>query len=196
MPIELILRVLERIAPFVSAASALIAIVFAIVIHLKTRNLMRRLERPVISLVKTNVKPSLKTLHLFLEFKNIGKNPAMKVKIHVYGCDTYGSLKLEKISSIHVVNQKDPGISFSWRVDVSPYEQGRNFVFYIEVTYQDIFTTRHYPSKLWLMYRTGESELKDMDIKEYRKMKQAIEKNGDYRARGKFYEILKRKKKT
>jgi hypothetical protein len=185
-----------EVASVISAASALVAIIFAIVIHLRTRNLMRRVERPVISLVKANVKPSLKTLHLFLEFKNIGKNPAMKVKIHMDGCETHGPLKLEKINSIHIVNQKDPGISFLWKVDVSPYEQGRNFIFYIEVAYQDIFTTKHYRSELWLMYRTGESELKDMDVTEYRKMKNVIEKKGDYRARKKFYEIIKRKEKT
>ena len=62
-------------ALFVSAISALVAVVFAIVVYFLTR----RKERPVISLIKAKVEVSLETMHLFLEFQNIGKNPACDV---------------------------------------------------------------------------------------------------------------------
>lgn len=101
-------------APFVSAISALVAVVFAIVVYFLTR----RKERPVISLIKAKVETPLETIHLFLEFKNIGKNPALKVKIHTYGCSKKDPLIIKKVGSIHIVNQKDPGMSFPWNVEV------------------------------------------------------------------------------
>lgn len=183
-------------APFISAASALVAIGFAIVVFFISRRSMRRIERPVISLVSVNMPKPLHTLNLNLCFKNIGKNPATEVKIHMYGCPTQDLSKIEKISSIHIINQKDPGVSFPWRVDVSSYKQGVNFAFYINVTYQDVFTTKHYRNELWLMHRIGESDLEDMDVKAYRKMKKEMEKNTFYQASKKFYEIIKKKRKN
>jgi len=165
-------------APFVSAISALIAVVFAIVIYFLTR----RKERPVISLTESKVESSLETVHLFLEFKNVGKNPALKVKIHMYGCPRGDTLMIKKMGSIHIVNQKDPGISFSWRVEVKPVyysieldnDESAGFLFYIELTYQDIFTKKDYRNELWFIHKKGEHELKDMDIKDYRNMEKEI----------------------
>lgn len=179
---------MEEAAPFISAISALVAIVFAIVVFFISRRSIRRIERPVISLVGVNVQASLKTLHLFLQFKNIGKNPAMQVKIHMYGCSTQDLSKIKKINSIHIINQKDPGISFPWHVEVSSYRQGLSFAFYINVTYQDVFTSKHYRNELWLIYRIGESDLKDMDVKGYREMKKAMGKIT-------FYKIIRRKRR-
>lgn len=68
-----------------------------------------------------------------------------------------------------------------------------NFLFYIGLTYQDIFTKKHYPNELWLIYKKGEAKLKDMDIKDYRKMKKAMEKIPFYQAHKKSYKIIRRK---
>ncbi len=173
MQLEVILETLERIAPFVSAISAVIAISLAIFVY----SLTKRRERPVISLIGKKVKMSLQTVHLFLKFRNIGRNPALKVKIHIYGCTTKDLLKIKKAGSIHIVNQKDPGMSFSWDVGmrVSPdYIDLVDILFYIRLTYQDMFTKKDYRNEIWMIYKKGQSELNDMDVKDYDDMKALI----------------------
>lgn len=162
-------------ASIVSAISALVAVITVIIIHFQSRSLMRRIERPVISLDSTNVRTPLHTMHLELCFKNIGKNPAVNMALLIYGCRKQESQKLEEIGNIYIVNQKDPGASFVWAVDVS-YKKKTNFLFYIEMIYGDIFTGKLYYNKLWLMHRKGESDLKDMDIEDISKIYFLIEK--------------------
>ncbi len=163
-------------AAIVSAISALVAGITVIIIHFQSRSLMRRIERPVISLITSKVKPYFKTVHLFLEFENIGRNPAIEMKVHMFGC-VKGEYLIKKIDSVHIVNQKDPGVSFSWDAMAKVPGAGLwNFLFYIGLTYQDIFTNKYYPNELWFIYKAGKFELKDMDIKDCRKMKEEMEK--------------------
>ena len=150
-------------ASVISAISALIAVLSLIIIHFQSRSLMRRIERPVISLDSTDVQRPLHTMHLELCFKNIGKNPAANILLRINGCRNQKSPKMENIDNKYIANQKDPGVSFFWTVDVS-YKERTDFLFYIEITYQDMLTSKPYRNKFWLIYRKGESDLKDMDI--------------------------------
>ncbi len=167
-----------EIAALISATGAVIAFIFAIVVHFQTRNLMRRMERPTISLVKTDIGSSyIGKLRVSFEFKNIGKSSATKLNVHMYGCLKQVALIVKKIDTVHIVNQKEPGMSFPWEVEVryAPQE-AKDFLFCIEVTYRDIVTAKNYHNELWLRYRRGESNLKDMDIKDYYNMKREMPK--------------------
>lgn len=181
-------------AAVISAISALVAVGLTIAIY----SLTRLKERPVISFVKAKIKLSLETAHLSLEFKNIGRNPAIEVKVHMFACLKEEHLAVKKIDSVHIVNQKDPGISFYWDVEakIPKHTRPLDFLFYIGLTYQDIFTNKDYLNEIWLIHKTGELKLKDMDIRDYRKMKKAMEKIIFYQdLHKKFYEIIRRKRR-
>lgn len=175
-------------AAFISAISALVAVITVIIIHFQSRSLMRRIERPVISLDSTNVRvPMLHTMRLELCFKNIGRNPAIGVSVYMFGCCKEQSLMVEEIDRVHIVNQKDPGISFFWYVELnlSDYINPVNFLFYISLIYQDIFTKKHYSNELWLIHKKGEPKLKDMDIRDCRKMRKEMKNILFYRVKHK-----------
>ena len=170
-----------EIATLVSATTALIAIIFAVVIHYQTRNLMKRTERPIVSLVETQCKIELSTMHLNLIFKNIGKNPAKDLRIAMAGCPKQKLASLKKLSDILVVNRKDPGTTFTWGVQVGMNERGElekaNFLFYILVAYSDMFDlSKVYRDPWYLEYKVGERELTDMRREDYLALKPYIKK--------------------
>jgi len=165
-----------EIATLVSATTALIAIIFAVVIHYQTRNLMKRTERPIVSLVETQCKIELSTMHLNLIFKNIGKNPAKDLRIAMAGCPKQKLASLKKLSDILVVNRKDPGTSFPWGVEVGMLEKV-SFLFYILVAYSDMFDlSKVYRDPWYLEYKVGERELTDMRREDYLALKPYIKK--------------------
>jgi len=89
-------------------------------------------------------------------------------------------------------------MSFSWDVEakILNHTGPLDFLFYIGLTYQDIFTNKDYFNEIWLIHKIGELNLKDMDIRDYRKMKKAMEKIIFYQdLHKKVYEIIRRKRR-
>jgi len=130
---------------------------------------MKRTERPCISLVETHCKKELSTLHLALLFKNIGKNPAKDLRITMAGSPKKELASFKKVSDTFVANRKDPGMPFTWIVEIVHFskETGKNeivdFLFYVYVVYTDVYdATRTYREPWHFEYRVGDRELRDM----------------------------------
>ena len=165
-----------EIAALVSATTALIAIIFAVVIHYQTRNLMKRTERPIVSLVETRCIIKLSTMHTNLIFKNIGKNCAKDLRIVMAGCPKQKLASLKKLSDILVVNREDPGTTFTWGVEVGMVEQV-SFLFCILVAYSDMYDlSKVYRDPWYLEYKVGERELVNMRRKDYLDLRPYIKK--------------------
>lgn len=168
------------IAPIISAVCALLAVWAA----LGARSFMRRTERPIISLFDDLA--TLKDFTICLKFKNTGKHPATKVKVHMLGCYNSASLKPKKIGKkgVHITNRKDPGMSFSYKEKI-PYKKIEDLLFYVHITYQDVYTTKDYCDNFKLICKKGKSTLQDMDIADWNKMRKKIPRKFQMNSKGK-----------
>lgn len=160
-----------EIAATISAICAAISAFLAWRIIVKSDKLMRISQRPIISLLDTEAVMKLSTMHVGLNFKNTGTHTAGNVRVRVFGCPKQKTLQVEGIGDKQVMNQKDPGITFSWtRLDIDNKNK-TDFMFYVEVRYTDIITTKKYRNGFRLIYKKGERSLHDMDIPDWIKMR-------------------------
>lgn len=163
-----VLDALAQLAPFLGGVAAVIAVIFSVVIHYQTRNLMKRVERPIMSLQNTQCAYNelSNKMNVNLTFKNIGNHPARNLHYVVAGCckDSYESF--QKLSDWFTVDRKDPGLTFTvyWKGEIGFLEHGESFLFYISVNYEDAYDpSKVYSDDCWyLEYKWLQSGLDSM----------------------------------
>lgn len=127
------------------------AFLFAMIIHLQTRSLMKRTERPIISLFGMEGKIELSTLHVKLVFKNIGRNPARSVRISMVAFPKGNPAFSSDIDDFWIGNRIDPEGTFAYTGSVHVLEE-EELLLYVIVNYMDIYSHKRYPDDLYLKY--------------------------------------------
>ena len=166
---------LAQLAPFLGGVAAVIAVVFSVVIHYQTRNLMRRVERPIMSLQSTQCSyDDISKINVDLTFKNIGKHPAGNLHYVVAGCRKDMHILFEKLGDWFTVDRKDPGSTFTayWKGKIGFLDaadsSGASFLLYISMDYEDIYDPSNVYSDSWYQeYKLGQSGLDSMHREDY-----------------------------
>lgn len=176
-------------AALVSAISACIAVIFALLIHLATRRLLKRIERPIISLDTPQCKPSLISesqirVDLKFPFKNIGKNPAQYLEIHAGMCPKKAPQLFKNCADISMANRIDPQGHFTWETHFKytpiPGKELQStkidFLLYILLTYKDMFDPhKEYYDGFYLEYTVGDTTAVDSTMENRLALKPYIE---------------------
>lgn len=117
------------------------ALFFSIIIHFQARSLMKRTERPIISLFRMEGKIELSTLHVKLTFKNIGRNPAEGVRISMVAFPKGNLVFTSDIDDSSIGNRIDPEGTFPYSRSVDVLEE-KELLLYVLVNHVDIYSRK------------------------------------------------------
>lgn len=165
-------------ASWISAITAMLAVVISLWIHWQTQQLLKPTERPIISIVDSNCKrePNKDTseLEIILNIivRNVGKHPAGDLRMRVWGTlvEEPNNLKM-----IYDRSMSDPlfsdiqGILPSPKITCQQSNLGDEIFFYIRMDYKDeFFQDKGYTQNFHLIYEIGKDHipLADSNVKE------------------------------
>jgi len=145
---------LKELSATISALAALTALGFSIFIYVRTRKILKRFERPLISLFRHESKAKLietpPTLNVSIQylFKNIGKHPAQNLRAKVGACQKDKPQDFSHVFDRSAANRIDMGGVFGLNQNFTQNVQleGKKYhlqkielYIYIFVAYEDTF---------------------------------------------------------
>lgn len=149
-----------EVTAVMSVIFACVAFLFAMIVHLQTRSLMKRTERPIISLFRMEGEIELSTLHVKLTFKNIGRNPAEGVHISIVVFPKGNLVFTGDIDDSSIGNRIDPEGTFSYARSVDVLEK-EELSLYVLVSHVDIYSRKRYFDNWYLKYTDDHVEHAD-----------------------------------
>lgn len=168
-----------EVAAVVAVIFAGVAFLFSMIVHLQARSLMKRTERPIVSLFRMEGKIKLSTAHVKLTFKNIGRNPAKGVRISMVAFPKRNPVFSSDIDDSWIGNRIDPEGTFPYTesVHVLGLEE-EEFLFYVLMSYVDIHSHKRYFDDWYLKcadksieHASGEDVLTTKSYFQIRKLK-------------------------
>jgi len=167
-------------------ATVIIAI-FTIFVYIQTRNLIKRIERPILSLATTECeRTEPDEVFMKLRVNNIGKSPAEDIRMVVGLCGREEPESFSAYAHTWVVNRIDMGGGFNYELDVvypptseeeEAKEIGKDILLHVIVTYRDVFDLRNvYREDFWLEYDAGKGNLEHMEMEDYLVLKPYVDK--------------------
>lgn len=136
--------------------------IFSIFIQLEARSLMKRTEKPIISLFRMEGKIKLSTLHVKLTFKNIGRNPAEGVHISMVVFPKGNPVLSSDINDSSIGNRIDPEGTFTYTRSVDVLEEGE-LLLYVLINHVDIYSRKRDFDYWYLKYADDHIEHADGD---------------------------------
>jgi len=177
-------------AALISVIFAGIAVIFSLAIHCQTRKLLKRTERPIISLDMPKCESGLISgsqirVDLKFAFHNIGKNPAQGLRMRMGACLKQMPQLFKNYADASMANRIDPQRKFTWETHLEhPAPSGKelqpeeiHFLLYILVTYKDMFDPgTEYHDEFYLEYTASENTAGDARMENRLSLKPYLEK--------------------
>ena len=181
-------------AAWISAATAMVAVITAIVIHVQTRQLLMPVERPIIAVVNSNCKGVVNekagelTLTVGTVLKNMGKHPADKMRIRVWGAKLGepNNLKLAYDRTCADPLYPDIEVSRPIQLQIKPWgphdrleDQRDEIFFYVRTDYWDMFRrAKQDKNEFHLIYKIGDNFVSTATVETADKFESALRKIG------------------
>jgi hypothetical protein len=181
-------------AAWISAATAMVAVIMSIVIHVQTRQLFIPAERPTITIVNSSCKGVVNekvgelTLTVNTVLKNMGKHPAGKMRIRVWGAKLGEPNNLKSAYDRTCADPLYPEIEVSRpiQLQIKPWgprdrleDQRDEIFFYVRTDYWDMFRrAKQYTSEFHLIYKIGDNFVSTATVEAADKFESALRKIG------------------
>lgn len=181
---------ISALGALVSALFAGTAVVASIIIHCKTRNLLKPTERPILALRKD--EPTHKEIpaenklliNLHLQFVNIGKNPAESVRFRSYfgplsdPDQLESGLDLESANTVYPENEFNPWeqirVEDKASSDMSKI-RALTLFYYCRLDYRDAFDqTRSHTQDFYCIYNIARKRLQHATSEQKRQFQQRV----------------------
>ena len=182
--IEAFLRSLDNYSNLIAAIAVVLALAFSVFVHIKTRNLLIPTERPIISLYETGVLSERKIdiesgfqveTKIEFNFKNIGKHPAMNIRIKIGTARKTKPDRFENLVDNTFVNKVNPDyvfssitpifFTYSGRGDIP--EDSKHFYIYLILEYKNwLKPKKPFYDEYWYSYSIGEKKPHFLTIKD------------------------------
>jgi len=172
----------------ISVLLAMVAVLVSIFIHWQTRQLLKPIERPIISIIDSDCKrePNEDTAKLNITLniivKNVGNHPAGDLRIRVWGTlvEEPNNLKM-----IYDKSMSDPlfsgiqGVLPSPKITCQRSSLGDEIFFYIRMDYKDeFFPDKEYTQNFHLIYEIGKDRVPTADLNVKKKFESYLKKSG------------------
>lgn len=180
-------------ASWISAITAMLAVIVSFWIHWQTRQLLAPSERPIISTVDSkctrNVNTDTTELEITLRIiiKNVGKHPAEKIRLRVWGAPVEEPNNLKMTRDVILADPIFPDIqvSFSSKITIQLEsfdrlkDQKKKVFFYVRMDYRDAFLPeKDYTQNFHIMYEIGKGYVSGATLKEKERFESHLKKAG------------------
>jgi hypothetical protein len=159
----------------ISAASALVALLFSLFVYFQTRSLQRPFERPIIAIVGFGVIQPRSAAHLLvrLEARNIGNHAAIDIRTRVGYALSNAPQRFQALFDDSFVNQVEPQHGFFWQESFQQYLTADAYL-YVLITYQDALTSKAYHYEYWSNYSVKEGAIWHSFVSDKQRLEQYV----------------------